>query len=82
MGEQFVHKLMWTSAVVLRRWAEGFSSETDFSLMFQFVWYEIIPKSSVELGRAFGNLYRDSKERMLQRQSCLVGHCVVGTLLA
>ena len=80
-GEQFVHKLVWPSAVALRRWGEDFDSETDFYLMFQFVWYEIIPKSGVELGRAFGNLYRDSKERKLQKQSCLVSHCVVGNFI-
>ena len=50
--------------------------ETDYSLKFQFVWYEIVKSSDYELRRSSGNLYRDLNERKLQEQSCLVSPCI------
>jgi hypothetical protein len=53
---------------------------TNFSLRFQFVWYEIVDSSDYESKRNSGNLYRDLNERTLQEQSCLVSHCMKANL--
>jgi hypothetical protein len=71
--DDFTHRVVYPSPVAFKGRAT-WDPQTEFCLTFQFVWYEIISISGVELGRESGNLYRDSKERKLQKQSYLVSH--------
>lgn len=51
-----------------------FAPKAKLSIQFQLVWYEIVIGSEYEPRRKCGNLYRDSDERKLQKQSFLVSH--------
>jgi hypothetical protein len=75
MLTQFAHFTNQLETDLLGRGAPWtvISPQTNFSLSFQFVWYEIVESSDYELGRNSGNLYRDLNERKLQELSCLVG---------
>jgi hypothetical protein len=54
--------------------AMSFAPKAKLSIQFQLVWYEIVIGSEYEPRRKCGNLYRDSDERKLQKQSFLVSH--------
>jgi hypothetical protein len=76
--EQFTERFLMPSPVAFSiRGAPV--PKTNFSLIFQFAWYEIIRTSDFEFGRTSGKLYRDSPGRNLQKQSCLVSHCIAET---